>query len=907
LILRSLSVAAWRCFIDPVDVGPLADKLNVLYAPNATGKSTLFEALRRGILDGHRVSGKEVEAIRPWGRSLPPTVTVEFTHNGTDYRITKRFLEGATSKLERKENGHFVSLEVNDKADETVRAIITRNAPGKGLAQSKNWGLAQVLWAPQGDLAIGELSGDVLADIRSSLGAQIAGTGVNPIEKRIQETWQQFFTPGGKLKTGKEAPAIVRHREELQKAEPQLTTARWQQQAFDETAQRVEELRTRHARAKADAEKIGKELKETRSRAGAYNILLSEEKQREERSKAAEAKHSELKQKAETIQGARNDLGGAKKTLNELEKQDIPLQEQKVQNCQKESDEAKAALEGVRKRRQAIDIAQETAEQARRFVENSKVLADLNGRLAGISTVQETLTERKRERTDLVAPDARILWAIGKAIKERDEAQVRIDASLITLEITPEQDGSLEVISGEETGRHTLQQGSSTQIKGSPEVMADLPGIARLRAWGPGGSIDTHRDNKAAAEHRLEELTKPFGTTDLAELEPLSRNAEELDRKIAEAGTKLETLLSGKSIDDIKQEHSQVSEAVAKILEQKPDWKNTPPDTSALKIAAQEIKSAFLREIDAAEPRWLSAQTALTGAITQKAKLSTRMEETKKVLDSAQSKLVQLTIDGRSDEERGEELKKAALAWDAAKAKLEDIEKQISAFGDDPTVIVEKLEKQLETADSVATNALEEEKKEEGKLQQLAAGGTYSSLALVEEEVANMKSEITSEELHVNAINLLHETLEQCRTEALAGVAGPVEAAATRMLQRIAGEKLGSLRFGKAFEPAHVLPEISGASVSLDSVSGGEREQIYLATRLALAEVLTKDERQLVVLDDVLTATDAARLARIMTILEEATQNLQILILTCHPERYHGLVGAKFIDLEATVRNSSAT
>ena len=136
MILRLLSVAAWRCFIDKVDIGPFADKLNVLYAPNATGKSTLFEALRRGILDGHRVSGKEVEAIRPWGRSLPPTVTVEFTHNGTDYRITKRFLEGATSKLERKENGRFVSLEVNDKADETVRAIITRNAPGKGLASA---------------------------------------------------------------------------------------------------------------------------------------------------------------------------------------------------------------------------------------------------------------------------------------------------------------------------------------------------------------------------------------------------------------------------------------------------------------------------------------------------------------------------------------------------------------------------------------------------------------------------------------------------------------------------------------------------------------------------------------------------------------------------------------------------
>ena len=83
--------------------------------------------------------------------------------------------------------------------------------------------------------------------------------------------------------------------------------------------------------------------------------------------------------------------------------------------------------------------------------------------------------------------------------------------------------------------------------------------------------------------------------------------------------------------------------------------------------------------------------------------------------------------------------------------------------------------------------------------------------------------------------------------------------------------------------------------------------RVYLATRLALAEVLAKDERQLVVLDDVLTATDADRLARIMTILEESAQRLQILILTCHPERYHSLKGANFIDLETITKNSSAT
>ena len=140
--------------------------------------------------------------------------------------------------------------------------------------------------------------------------------------------------------------------------------------------------------------------------------------------------------------------------------------------------------------------------------------------------------------------------------------------------------------------------------------------------------------------------------------------------------------------------------------------------------------------------------------------------------------------------------------------------------------------------------------------------------------------------------------LTECRREAVVAVSGPVESAATHTLQRIAGDRLGLLRLGESFEPTHVVPDGADSDVPISHVSGGEREQLYLATRLALAEVLARKERQLVVLDDVLTFTDTRRLARVMTILEESARNLQILILTCHPERYRALEEACFIDLE---------
>ena len=82
-----------------------------------------------------------------------------------------------------------------------------------------------------------------------------------------------------------------------------------------------------------------------------------------------------------------------------------------------------------------------------------------------------------------------------------------------------------------------------------------------------------------------------------------------------------------------------------------------------------------------------------------------------------------------------------------------------------------------------------------------------------------------------------------------------------------------------------------------------DREIIRRGLPLNEANERVPVEGSHVALDDVLTATDAGRRARVMTVLEEAAQRLQVLILTCHPEHYRGLREARFFDLEAIVEN----
>jgi uncharacterized protein YhaN len=90
----------------------------------------------------------------------------------------------------------------------------------------------------------------------------------------------------------------------------------------------------------------------------------------------------------------------------------------------------------------------------------------------------------------------------------------------------------------------------------------------------------------------------------------------------------------------------------------------------------------------------------------------------------------------------------------------------------------------------------------------------------------------------------------------------------------------------------------SNQAAPVEQMSAGEQEQIYFATRLALAEVLSEGERQVLVLDDPLVNTDPERLPRVLEIIQEKSGRMQFVILSCHPERYMDLPGGVVHHLE---------
>lgn len=896
MILRSIHVEGWRCFVTPVELVPLSDEINVVHAPNAAGKSSLLSALVRGLFDNHRVTGKDVESLRPWGRALAPAVTLVFEHGGASYRLAKRFLDQPFSRLERKEGEKYVRVAENEKADEHVRAMLSAQPPGRGMARTAHWGLGQVLYVPQGQLAFCGVPGDLASLIRESLGYQLSGPEATPIERRVQDLYLRFFTERGRPRSGKGAPAFVEKQTEAEKLREQRKSLLEEARTFEEASREVQDLAARRNQAKKEAEAVDTALMAAIGRAREYADLLKEKETWEARVNAAQARHNELRQRMDAILKSRRDLEKTKKELARL-REIVEAQEGEVDSLRVQARDAQSRLEEIRSERAEVERRWREVEHAQKFEQARARSAEARDLLSRIDEARADLETKRAKLAEIAAPDRSDLAKIRKAIKERDDAQVRLEAALITVEVVPEKPVAVEILAGENPGEKELGAGDRLEIRGAPEVAVAIRGVAKLRARGPAGSVEELREAVRRAEGKLEKLTAGFGSASIEDLEALCERRDRAESEVETAQARLEALLGQRTREEIEQEALKADREAEEILAERPAWAENPPDSEVLKAEARKVQDAFKARIDEAERERDRIQKTYTAAFEKHAGLKSELGAAERKERDLTGRLAELEQDGRTDRERDEKVARIALEWEVARISLNNAKERLGTFEGDPRLEVEKLETQHERLKRTAEECLEKQKEAEGRVAEISARGSYSKLAEVEERLAELEKDIEAETRHAEAVNLLYQTVTACRSEVMEAVSGPVEASAVRILKRIAGPRMGSLKLGESFEVAAVVPSGLDEAVSTEELSGGEREQVHLAVRLALADLLAKNGRQLVVLDDVLTATDAARFARILTVLEEYAQRLQILIFTCHPERYSGFAGARFFDL----------
>ncbi|HLX68427.1 MAG TPA: hypothetical protein VKV04_02260, partial [Verrucomicrobiae bacterium] len=181
-----------------------------------------------------------------------------------------------------------------------------------------------------------------------------------------------------------------------------------------------------------------------------------------------------------------------------------------------------------------------------------------------------------------------------------------------------------------------------------------------------------------------------------------------------------------------------------------------------------------------------------------------------------------------------------------------------------------------------------EHNKLEGALQQAGAEGLHSKECNLVERNEFLQTQVNALRARGWAARLARDLIELRQQAATRSVLGPLEARLSGVFADITGDSDRRVFLDDQLQIVGV-GNTRESVVQFTHLSQGAKEQLLLCLRLAVAGEVSVNGHKLVILDDVLVNTDGQRQERVLDVLRSAAEHFQILIATCHPERYRGI------------------
>lgn len=899
MILQSVKIESWRCFNRPVRID-FDPGVNIVHAPNGSGKSTLFEAIRCAFLEYSSAKNQSLKAVVPWGATVGPFVEICFTDHGEEYTFRKKFYQQNNSELFKKSGATFNKQFESKSADEEVLRILNSGLDINRLSSKEKWPLSQILLAPQGKLAIEDLCEDLKKNIRLALNAQLPSAG--SFEDAIEKKYLTYFSPkDGKRKTGKTAPAeLVEIQKELERAGIELENTVRAYNEFEELSGKVDHLRTQsngsqnqYQKQKHDFDRLGEKRTQ-------FQYLSNEKRNKELESENEKRNYESVDKTIKTIDRLMTNIRQTNAQIKEIG-DSLPLKENEFtdasgafERCNKKSSDLKDIERDLEKFRLLI-------KDARSFVKTKSLLDSLIAKQKEAARLTKDINTKISERSKIVAPDRGTFNNIKELTESLEKIREKKESAMMSIEITPERDLSLNVIEAEMTGTYDLSENQLFRVQSSSAIVARIPGVATMRISGQSVSVEDYEKSLTTIQKELDEIGSLFPIMDIQELQKLVETAEQLDQLIETCKNYLKRELGSYDQNILDNEIATRKGDFSDLIAKFPEWETDCPDPDVMEEdygtkthQLGEDRSEFESFRDEAQSRFNNAQNDLKES--QK-----KLKELKNDLVTLQKDLNKENEDGKTQERRIEDRTQFSINQIAAKKGLEEAVRDLEDFGENPEKEIEDLQELMTASEKRRDDDLAELLRTEGKLDDAVKRASYSDMVAIQEELDELQRRYDRELLRQDAVKLLRDTLIRCREKIFSGISGPVEEKATDIMKRIGGSKFSVVELKQDFIPQYVLPDVTSkdpeSSVSIQNISGGENEQLHFAVRIALAETLIKDERHFMLLDDVLTATDSDRMGRVIGILGDLEERFQVIVMTCHPERYKKLSSGKFIDL----------
>lgn len=878
MILTALEVSGFGRFDTPHRLVGLGPGLNVLAAPNESGKSTLLKALRVAVLEKHTATKTELLALGTRESLLPMRVVAGFTAHGEPFRLTKQFDRQKRAELMR--GGRLVAS--GTEADETLWSVFGLK-PHQGRRDLDPAALG-ALWVAQGESHQAPpiddpLRADLMAAIRAEAGEIGGSAAARAVARELKALVDRNQTREGRLKKG---GALETALTRVQQLEAEVADLEARVAACEPVREALAAARERQARLDDPAEQDGLQDQIARAQAALASA------------RAAASALERLRERA-----------AAAAMAQQLAQREVEALEARIATLLRLETARADAARAAGEQQEALDAALAAERQAAARAGSARAAED-NART--VLRQLEAAASLARARTELAEAEERLVAARTRAAALAD-ARTRQRESAPALSALPELErleaalmqarARLEAASPRLSVRRLAPEGPPVRLDGEalagdldavplagPHVV-EVDGLVRIElAPPPGGSDDAGA--VAELERALTELLARLGATSGIVLRRMAEDAREaaarlkaLEPAAGSAPPPGEAEAAART-DEARRELEAALAAAGDAADQAPDGTTLAAARLALERAQAEAGSAAALAARATEAL-AGARRAVEAALQRQAASRLALEQA--VAGADRSALEQALAAAQ------DRLAAARAAATDAGAALEQAAAEHAGSADALT-LEGRLERLSGALDRLATDraeAVAEVIRLEARLAAAGDQGLDEASARAREQLDSARQRYRHERDAHLADRLLLHLVQAGLSEGEERMTAPLRAAVQPYLDLLFRDA--------AVEVAPGL-ELTGlirhAAEPFAQLSMGTREQVAVLVRLALADLIHSPAGPLpVILDDALTFTDAGRLQPMFDALHRAARTRQVIVLTCHEALARALGGTR--------------
>lgn len=865
MILRSLELANFRKFRDPLRIEGFTNGLNIVVEPNEMGKSTLLEALRAAFFIRYSTKNDLTRSFLPKGDDVAPRVAVGFEVKGQGWTLEKQFLRSPSVRL----TGASGRRE-SEAAEDALQDLLGFERGNNRSSDLETRGPLGMLWVEQASAFAVESPNRLVRDtvrgvLEAEVGAVTGGRRFDAIRASVEAAYLTLRTAGN----GKSKGALA-------VAEALVTSTgearRQAETVLREYEQSLTELDTAKARLKiVERDLVDPEAVEERRR------LVADQKVAETaalRSAAAEAEHGRADEVAKTaaarierfdlIEGRVIEAGldlGLKQTAKDEAQSALDVASDDERSRRSTLDDARAA------RRVADEAVTGANERVREFSTAAAARRAIDARNA-LTSLED------RERDLVIEADGSVddgkLEELAELERAVIEARARFDAGTVKVEIDLA-DGVDLRIDGESSDMASADVLSVTrfEIVGAGTLTVTPP-------LGSGRSIDVElsaaRDGVAAARLALGVDSHPAGVARNERAAAATRELKALRVQMSAACPGDPTIGLGPGADALRAYVAELGEGVG--------GESAPVDD----VSGLESGAADARLAEATAMGWHEeARSALSKAETAMATAAAELASATRESEAASEEV-------RVAREAGDRKTLGAALAEAQRERATKLEAWEKAREGALAFNLEAIARRIENMDRASLRGGQEQLELTARIASLGASvvreGTSGPAGRVAETREQEQAAIAGcgrLRGEADTLELLRSTLTQAANDASRTFLGPV----TRRAAGYIGQLLPGCEL--SFDDGLGLAGVTRAGIdeSCGDLSKGTQEQLAILTRLAFADMLIEDGAPIsLILDDPLVYSDDARLETMTDILQEASKRMQVILLTCRSKAF---------------------